>query len=261
LLLIFDEFEAFESLVEDNILPSNFFNFLRHLMQHSDGLSFIFVGTRRLEEMSADYWSVLFNIALYERIGYLNETAATQLITEPVAPHLVYDDLAIDKILRVTDGHPYFLQLVCYTLVKRANQERTGYVTISDVNAALDEMISLGEVHFAYIWQRSSYTEKVLLTAVAHMMERDRALHPQDFVDFLEPYGLQLNPAEVTAALNTLVEREIMGEVHEGTVTLYELRIGLVGLWTAKHKSLSKLHATPAIEQETKGAAPTAVTR
>ena len=159
LLLVFDEFEAFESLVQDGILPATFFSFMRHLMQHSDGLSFIFVGTRRLEEMSADYWSVLFNIALYERITYLTEEAAIRLITEPVAPDLIYDDLAIDKILRVTAGHPYFVQLVCYALVKRANAERTGYVTISDVNATLDEMLSLGEVHFAYLWQRSTHAD------------------------------------------------------------------------------------------------------
>jgi hypothetical protein len=129
LLLIFDEFEAFEEMVGDNILPRTLFTYLRHLMQHSEGLNFIFVGTRRLEEMSADYWSVLFNIALYKKIDYLSTEAATRLISEPVGPYLVYDDLAIDKILRVTAGHPYFLQLVCYTLVKRANTEKTPYIT------------------------------------------------------------------------------------------------------------------------------------
>ncbi len=243
LLLVFDEFEAFENLVQDGILPPTFFSFMRHLMQHSEGLSFIFVGTRRLEEMSADYWSVLFNIALYERITYLTEEAAIQLITEPVAPDLIYDDLAIDKILRVTASHPYFVQLVCYTLVKRANAERTGYVTISDVNAALDEMLSLGEVHFAYLWQRSSHAERVVLTAVAHMTNNELALYPEDIVDFLEPFGIHLPPTEITAALNQLVQREIMREVTLGTNTLYELKIGLVGLWTAQHKSVSKLHA------------------
>ncbi|MCA9916596.1 MAG: AAA family ATPase [Anaerolineales bacterium] len=242
LLLVFDEFEAFENLVQDGILPPTFFSFMRHLMQHSEGLSFIFVGTRRLEEMSADYWSVLFNIALYERITYLSEDAAIRLITEPVAPDLVYDDLAIDKILRVTAGHPYFVQLVCYTLVQRANSERTGYVTISDVNAGLDEMLSLGEVHFAYLWQRSSYAERVVLTAVAHMSSDDNTLHPEDIVDFLEPFGVQLPPAEITAALHRLVEREILRELNDGANTLYELKIGLVGLWAAKHKSLSRLH-------------------
>lgn len=43
---------------------------MRHLMQHSEGLSFVFVGTRHLEEMSADYWSVLFNIALYQKLAF-----------------------------------------------------------------------------------------------------------------------------------------------------------------------------------------------
>ncbi|MFO7540912.1 MAG: AAA family ATPase, partial [Chloroflexota bacterium] len=244
LLLVFDEFEAFENLVEDGILPPTLFPYLRHLMQHSERLSFIFVGTRRLEEMSADYWSVLFNIALYQRIGYLNEEAATRLVLEPVAPGLIYDDLALDKVLRVTAGHPYFLQLVCYTLVKRANAQRGGYVTISDVNATLDEMLSLGEVHFAYLWQRSSHTERALITAVSHLMDRHTAFHPEDLIQYLAQYDFKLQPAEVTTALNRLVERDIMREVPEGVTSLYELRIGLVGLWTAKNKSLSRLYAS-----------------
>lgn len=242
LLLVFDEFEAFENLVNDGILPSTLFTYMRHLMQHSDGLSFAFVGTRRLEEMTSNYWSVLFNIALYRQIGFLSKEATIRLIAEPVAPHIIYDDLALDKIWRVTAGHPYFLQLVCYTLVKRANVQRTGYVTISDVNAALEEMLRLGEVHFAYIWQRSTYTERALLAAVAHLMERDVPFHPADLVQYLEQYGFRFDPTEVTAGLNRLVEREIMREITDEGTTFYELKIGLVGLWAAQNKSLSKLY-------------------
>ncbi|MCA9934745.1 MAG: AAA family ATPase, partial [Anaerolineales bacterium] len=241
LVLVFDEFEAIENLVQDDILPPTIFPYLRHLMQHSVGLSFIFVGTRRLEEMGADYWSVLFNIALYQKIGYLSPESAVRLITEPVAPSIIYDDLALDKILRVTAGHPYFLQLVCYTLVKRANSQGTGYVTISDVNAALDEMLSLGEVHFAYLWQRSNQTERALLTAVAHLIDSDQPFHPEDIVEGLKHYDIHLDPAAVTAALQSLVEREIMREVTEEAKTLYELHIGLVGLWVAKNKGLTRL--------------------
>ena len=243
ILLVFDEFEAFESLVEDGILPPTIFTYLRHLMQHVENLSFIFVGTRRLEEMTSDYWSVLFNIALYRKIDFLDVDAATRLITEPVAPNLVYDDLALDKILRVTAGHPYFLQLVCYTLVKRANSEKTGYVTISDVNAAVSEMLSLGEVHFAYLWQRSTHTERALLTAVAHLMDQNIPFHPEELLQHLEPYDIHIGPAEITTALNRLVERDIMREFTEQAITLYELKLGLVGLWVAQNKSLSKLYA------------------
>ena len=243
LLLVFDEFEAFESMVADGILPRTFFPYMRHLMQHSAGLAFIFVGTRRLEEMSADYWSVLFNIALYRKIDFLPPEAAKRLICEPVAPHIIYDDLAIDKILRVTAGHPYFLQLVCYTLVKQANQRKNGYVTISDVNVALDEMLRLGEVHFAYLWQRSNHAERAVLTAAAHLMDRNEPLHPEVYVGYLQSFSIDLDPAAVTAALNSLVGRDIMREVTEEGKGLYELRIGLVGLWVAQNKSLSRLHA------------------
>ena len=242
LLLVFDEFEAFESMVADGILPRTFFPYMRHLMQHSPGLGFVFVGTRRLEEMSADYWSVLFNIALYRKIDFLSEEAASRLICDPVAPNIIYDDLAIDKILRVTAGHPYFLQLVCYTLVKRANQQKTGYVTISDVNVALDEMLRLGEVHFAYIWQRANLAERAVLAAAAHLMDRNEPLHPEVFAEHLQSYSIELDPTEVTHALNALVERDIMREVMEEGKALYELRIGLVGEWVAQNKSISKLH-------------------
>lgn len=244
LLLIFDEFEVFEHLVQDGILPSTFFPFLRHLMQHGQGLSFVFAGTHRLEEMSSDYWSVLFNIALYYQVGYLDEAASRELICRPVAPALVYDDLALDKIWRVTAGHPYFLQLVCYTLVNRANQQETSYITISHVNEAINDMLKLGEVHFAYLWQQSSPEERLVLMAIAHFHDLGGPFLPIDLITDLEPYNLALAPPAVLQALRQLVERGILQEVIEEGHSRYELRIGLIGLWIAQNKSLSKLYET-----------------
>jgi hypothetical protein len=59
----------------------------------------------------------------------------------------------------------------------------------------------------------------------------------------LESYNIHLDPHEVTLALNHLVEREIMQEMTEQGTILYQLKIGLVGLWVANNKSLSKLYA------------------
>ncbi|MDX1615712.1 MAG: hypothetical protein R3300_15475, partial [Candidatus Promineifilaceae bacterium] len=242
ILLVFDEFEVFEDLVNDEILPPTLFTYMRHLMQHGEGLSFIFAGTHRLEDMSTDYWSVLFNIALYRQVGFLDSEAARRLIQEPVSPQLVFDDLAIDKILRVTAGHPYFLQLVCYALVNRANTERRGYVTISDVNAALEQMLRLGEVHFAYLWQRSTYGERALLAALARASDQDQPFHLEDLVDYLERYNIRLDAAEATAAVGRLIQREIVRELADQHTPTYELRIGLVGLWVAENKSLTRLY-------------------
>ena len=213
-------------------------------MQHEEGLGFIFSGTHRLEEMSSDYWSVLFNAALYKHIGFLSDRAAKHLIRNPVAPDIVYDDLAIDKILRVTAGHPYFLQLVCYTLINRANKQGTGYITISDVNAALDEMLRLGEVHFAYLWQRSSHAERALLVATSRLPEADSPFRPAELVQLLQQYNIHIEPSSVTLALNRLVEREIFQDITGEGSPAYALRIGLVGQWVGHNKSFSRLYET-----------------
>ena len=241
LLLVFDEFEALENLTADGILPRTIFSYLRHLMQHGEGLSFIFVGTHKLEEMTADYWSVLFNIALYQSIDFLDKTAALELITQPVAPNLLYDDLAINKIWRLTAGHPYFLQLVCYSLVKRANERKTNYVTISDVNATVEEMLGLGEMHFAYIWQRSTAAERTVLVTLAHLLDKELPFRTNALVNALEPYKTALTPAQITAALETLVRRNIMQVSHDGVQAQYALKIGLVGAWIEQSKSMSRL--------------------
>jgi hypothetical protein len=244
ILLVFDEFEAFEDLVRDGILPKTLFSYLRHLMQHAEGVSFIFSGTHRLEEMGTDYWSVLFNSALYRQVGFLDSQSALRLIRDPVSPNLVYDDIAVDKILRVTAGHPYFLQLVCYTLVNGANLRRSSYITISDVNAAIEEMLRLGEVHFAYIWQRSTYAERALLAATSRLLDFDSVFRPDGLIQELRQFGIQLQPAEVTEALNRLVSRGIFREIGDEGAPLFELRIGLVGLWVTQNKSFSRLYAS-----------------
>ena len=242
LVLVFDEFEAFENLVDDKILPRVLFHHLRHLMQHCQGVCFVFVGTHLLEQMSADYWSVLFNIALYKEIEYLDEQSARALITQPVAPAIRYDELALAHIWRITAGHPYFLQLVCYSLIKHANATGTSYLTISDVNATVDEMLALGEVHFAYIWQQSNAAERIVLIAVSHLINRDNPFKTADIINAIAPYEIRLTAAEISSALHGLVQHNIMREINRSGVILYELKIKIVGFWIERTKSLSALY-------------------
>lgn len=241
LLLVFDEFEAFEEMIANGTLPQTFFSFLRHLMQHGGRLNFVFAGTHRLEEMGTDYWSVLFNIALYRQIDYLDQASANKLITQPVEGKVVYDDLALDKIWRVTAGHPYFLQLVCYTLINYANRHKTGYITIADVNEMLREMLRLGEVHFAYLWQFSTFAERAVLISMAHLHEGSEPVTAADVQQSLRPFDLELLPGEITGALRRLVSREILSEYRDRRSSIYEMRVGLVQLWVEENRNLSTL--------------------
>ncbi|MEW5869965.1 MAG: AAA family ATPase [Chloroflexota bacterium] len=250
LLIMFDEFEELETAVQRGNLESSIFGFLRHLIQHTPNLSVIFCGTHRLEQLAADYWNILFNISLYQHIAFLESEEALRLIQEPVASYgMRYDDLALDKIWRVTAGHPYFLQLLCHSLVNHHNKTQRNYVTIADVNAALDEILASGEAHFVYLWTEASSSERLVLTALSRVIPLTGQTTSAQLIDFFEERGITIERQAIQAALHQLMLRDILqsGLEHEtpgdqaAHGDLYRWKLGLLGLWVEKYKSLSRV--------------------
>jgi HAMP domain-containing protein len=244
LVLLLDEFEELESATKRGNLDASIFGFLRHLIQHEKQLSVIFCGTHRMEELATDYWSVLFNISLYKHVGFLEQDDAARLIQEPVGAFgMCYDDLALDKIWRITAGHPYFLQLLCHSLVNQHNRSGRSYVTVSDVNTALGDIISSGEAHFIYLWNESSHNERLVLTALSRMMPLNGRVTPAQVEDYLNERGITPGRRTIIETLHHLSLRDILAAQVEGqpagTSGTFSWRLGLLGLWIEKYHSLS----------------------
>ena len=245
LLIMFDEFEALEAAVRRGNLDASIFGFLRHLIQHADNLSVIFCGTHRLEELASDYWNVLFNISLYRQIAFLEQPEALRLIQEPVAEHgMRYDDLALDKIWQVTAGHPYFLQLLCHSLVNQHNRTERGYVTVSDVNAALEDILASGEAHFVFLWTEATPEERLILVSLSRMIPLTGHVTLARVVDYLDERGVNLERRAISDALHNLTLRDVLtksGEADPVTGEVYRWRMGLLGLWVEKYQSLNRV--------------------
>jgi hypothetical protein len=244
LLLLLDEFEELESAVRRGTLDAAVFPFLRHLIQHSENLSVVFCGTHRLEELASDYWNVLFNISLYRHIGFLSREDAMRLIQEPVAGGgMQFDDLALEKIWRVTAGHPYFLQLVCHNLVNLHNRLQRSYVTVGDVNAALEEILTTGEAHFVYLWMESTPAQKLALFAMSHPAGAG-FLTPTQAAEDLARRGAPVERPELSAAFQRLAARDIFSVVQRPDLPYgeaYGWKLGLLGMWVEKSKSIRQI--------------------
>ncbi|RPI31446.1 MAG: hypothetical protein EHM70_11505 [Chloroflexota bacterium] len=245
LLLMLDEFEELESAVQRGDLEPSIFGFLRHLIQHQENLSVIFCGTHRLEELASDYWNVLFNISLYKHITFLEKPEALRLIEDPVRPYgMCYDDLALDKIWRVTAGHPYFLQLLCHSLVNQHNKSERSYVTVADVNTALDEILASGEAHFVYLYTESAPIERLVLTALSRMIPLTGHATPVQTIDYLDERGVNVERQQVSEAMHRLALRGILREGSDASgapAEIYAWELGLLGLWVEKYKSWSRV--------------------
>jgi GAF domain-containing protein len=245
LLLLFDEFEELETAVRRGNLEPSVFGFLRHMIQHGERISVIFCGTHRMEELASDYWNVLFNISLYRHVGFLEKEEAQRLIQEPVAElGMRYDDLALDKIWRITAGHPYFLQLLCHSLVNRHNKTKRSYMTIADVNAALDDIIASGEAHFIYLWTQATPEERLVLAAISRSMPLTGRTTVVQVQDFLEERGIHMDRAAIDTALHKLVLTDVLTNNGLSDTTVgetYRWRLGLLGLWVEKYKSITRV--------------------
>lgn len=232
LLLMFDEFEELQARVEAGKLEPDIFAYLRNLMQHENRVDFIFAGTHKLEELVAEYWSILFNIATYKRISFLGEEEVTRLIAEPVASFgLEYDSLAVRRIYTVTAGQPYFVQLVCHELTAYHNETERNYLTTYDVEAVLETIIERGEAHFKYIWAGATPASRwVLLGAAEHLAYSESITFTELAAWLRQQEQTTLDASDLPDVLAGLERRDILTRTSPGR-RRFRFKIDLVRRW------------------------------
>jgi hypothetical protein len=232
LLLMFDEFEEMQKRVEDGRLEPEVFPFLRNLMQHEPRLDFLFSGTHKLEELGAEYWSILFNIAAYKQITFLDSDQVRRLVTEPVAAYgMEYDPLALDRIIQVTAGHPYFTQVICHEMVAFHNEVERSYMTASCVDQVLERIIERGEAHFKYIWAGATGDEQHVMLALAELLpDPEATVTPVQVIEDLQRRGRDLSEDALLNALARLQAKDLV--TRSGLQSnLYRFKIDLVRRW------------------------------
>jgi hypothetical protein len=229
---MFDEFEELQRRVEDGRLEPEIFSFLRNLMQHEPRLDFLFSGTHKLEELGAEYWSILFNIAAYKRITFLDPDEVHRLVTEPVAGYgLEYDPLAVERIVQVTAGHPYFAQVVCHELVAFHNEVERNYLTVTCVDQVLERIVERGEAHFKYIWAGATPDEQRVMLALTDLLpDADAAATPAQIVEELERKAFAVPDDGLARALAHLEARDILARSGPQS-SLYRFKIDLIRRW------------------------------
>ena len=244
LLFMFDEFEVLEGRIRGGDLEPRILHYFRSLMQHEKNISFIFAGTHRLDELTRDYWGVLFNLAVYLDVGHLPREQTQSLFTDPTQDFFEIDSLALDKALHLTGGHPHFSQLLARELVEVRNHRQLAYVTVQDINAVAEMVAEKGQLHINYLWEESNHSQKLLLLAVSDLLER-KGLATLSAVD-RHLRERHLTAHDLPLALRQLVRKEVLVD-NAGLLTF---RMELLRLW------LERQHSLDAFESDGKSQVP-----
>ena len=230
IVFLFDEFEELQQRVESGRLSPDIFTFLRNLMQHETKVDFVFSGTHKLEQLGAEYWSVLFNIAVYKPITFLSNNEIRNLILEPIKDESIeYDPFAIKRISHVAAGHPYFTQLILHEMITYYNETERTYITPTDVDTVLGRIVERGEAHFKYIWAESSEEEQIVLRAFTELLVGAEAVNIKDLKKFLAERGHQWDE-KWDEALLSVQSRDIITS-RTAKSALYRFKVDLIRLW------------------------------
>jgi hypothetical protein len=167
--------------------------------------------------------------ALVWRLGPLDREEARRLITEPSAEILDYDYEAQERILTLTSGHPYFVQLLCYALFERCASKR--WVLTQDVDEVVPETMVLGGGFIEHLLAASSPQERVALAALGAMRGIHGLILEEEVCYFVERRRIPLSPEELRVALHRLVERGLLVSMAPHT---YRFQVELLRDWLGK---------------------------
>lgn len=235
LLLILDEFEELEQFVAEAKVDKEIFRYFRSQMQHRDSIAFLLAGTHRLEEMSRDYQSIIFNVALHQEVSFLKRSDATALIRDPVHPIVSYDDKAIDKIWHATRGHPYFIQFLCREIIEEMNRRaESNHISAADVDEAAKRIIERGGQQLSYLWDQSRPIEQDILATMAELLPTDHSyLTFGQIVEHLSRARASISEPHISKALDRLVARRIIkkSDAKPATEVSYSYSFNLLRKW------------------------------
>ncbi len=146
-------------------------------------------------------------------VSFLRPEAARRLITQPNPDFgLDYDLEALERIIDLTNGQPYLVQLIGHGLVTRFNRqsfeegvERERRFSLADVEAVIGgpEFYRDGNAYFTGVWGQAKQgppRQQTILTTLAH--------GPATGEDLAAQSGLSLEPS--LAALKTLRRHDVV---------------------------------------------------
>jgi hypothetical protein len=244
-LLMLDEFDHIHvgtrSGVTNPQVPVN----IRSLVHEHKNLALIISGTKELEKIRDDYWSMLFGLAFTIPVSGLSEDAARDLVQKPAAGQLNYQTRAVEEIVRLCGSQPFLIQTLCSRIFSGAMETQNPNVDNTRVDAAAERMATDNE-HFRNLFYReiSSDLQRIIFMLILKRSEADGArLNRGDLETALYESRVPYIEEKLDDEIDHLVGLEIIREQESptGEMAGYEPLVPLFGIWINQNVDYDEL--------------------
>jgi branched-chain amino acid transport system substrate-binding protein len=237
LVLLFDEFDILDSPTHDQAV-SVFFPYFRNLMQLDIRLRFIFVIGRRPEDLSTVYLSLFKGVkSLHVSLLNYKETASLIRLSEQ-NNSLNWSDASIEKVVKLTGGHPYLTQQLCQVIWDEKNEKRRVLgllVEPQDIDPLIPKALSCATNSLEWLWDGIGPAERVVISALAS--SGPGPISQEELENKLQESGVRILIGELRDAPSVLEEWNLIRSSHDGI----RMRVEILRLWIVDKKPLSRV--------------------
>jgi hypothetical protein len=144
IVLLIDEFSYIYAQIVSERIPELFMKNWKALLQENY-FSAVLVGQDVMPKFKQHFPNE-FGTTQDERVSYLKREDAIKLIDEPIRiggrqGESRYRERAIERIVDLTAGSPFYIQIICNRLVEYMNRKHARLITEADVEQVKEELI------------------------------------------------------------------------------------------------------------------------
>jgi len=230
-IFILDEFDRIN---EEFFLPGNIGEVLSQGigkgLNEEKYIGFILVGSENMQIL--DRQGMNYNSYRELEVDTFSKVTQYQsyknIVTGPGSPYLVFSEEAIDKIFDVTNGNPYFTNLICQNAFMNAYKTRDAYIDIHSIDFAIDLIVKSSQKgHFEHYWgdglteesdskkERKADIRRRILVSYSISYRHDTNHFPSKseiLRNFKYPTEYKIEPYEVENTITEFFNRKIFFE-------------------------------------------------
>lgn len=144
ILLLIDEFSYIYTEIKEGRVSETFMKSWKAMLEKGYFGS-VLVGQDIMRQFIEAYPNE-FQVAQSERVSYLDAQDAKRLMVEPITIPSTgesrYRGVALDRLLSLTAGNPYYVQIFCSQLVRYMNDKKALYITDADIERVKEQLIN-----------------------------------------------------------------------------------------------------------------------
>lgn len=211
LLLLFDEFQMLFS-ADRGTLFHDLIKSLRHWIQRLP-VAFVVAGTPELREATVGREQRLFQLGVPFLIGPLEETAARELVKDPVKELFTVTGRAADAIVSECARLPNLIQAVCLAMFQTVKSKQKSVATLRDAEDAMAQVAEQPD-YFTFLLEPVERNPPLRLVAraLADLTRNEKRCTASSLLEHLRlsGYGSEFAADEMATAIQSLSEQELV---------------------------------------------------